>query len=78
MSWTTLDFAPLLPMPVLIAAIVLGVLVMWLGFAARARGSGLRAIGISVLLLALMNPALVEEDREPLKDVAVVMVETFL
>jgi hypothetical protein len=75
MSWTTLDFAPLLPMPVLITAIVLGVLVMWLGFAARARGSGLRAIGISVLLLALMNPALVEEDREPLKDVAVVMVD---
>ncbi len=75
MSWTTLDFAPLLPLPILIAAIVLGVFVMWLGFAARARGSALRAMGITVLLLALLNPALVEEDREPLKDVAIVVID---
>ena len=75
MSWTTFDFSPLLPMPVLIAAAIVSVIVIWLGFAGRARGATLRAVTVATLLLALANPALVEEQREPLKDVAVIVVD---
>ena len=75
MVWTSLDFAPLVPLPVLILACVLGAITIWLGFAARARGALLRAGAVTVLLLALGNPALVEEEREPLKDVAALVVD---
>jgi hypothetical protein len=75
MVWTSLDFAPLVPLAVLIAAGVLGFVAIWLGFAARARGALLRAVAVIVLLLALANPALVEEEREPLKDVAALIVD---
>ena len=75
MVWTSLDFAPLVPLAVLIAACVLGFVAIWLGFAARARGALLRAVAVIVLLLALANPALVEEEREPLKDVAALIVD---
>ncbi|MCG8545832.1 MAG: hypothetical protein MJE12_16660 [Alphaproteobacteria bacterium] len=75
MSWTTIDFSPLLPMPLLIAVSVLAVVVVLLGFTARARGASLRAAAVAILVLALFNPALVEEQREPLKDVAVVVVD---
>jgi hypothetical protein len=75
MVWTSLDFAPLVPLAVLIAACVLGLVAILLGFAARARGALLRAIAVAVLLLALANPALVEEEREPLKDVAALIVD---
>jgi hypothetical protein len=54
---------------------VLGFVAIWLGFAARARGALLRAVAVIVLLLALANPALVEEEREPLKDVAALIVD---
>ena len=75
MVWTSLDFAPLVPLAVLIAACVLGLVAILLGFAARARGALLRAVAVAVLLLALANPALVEEEREPLKDVAALIVD---
>jgi len=75
MVWTSLDFAPLVSMPLLVVACILGFVAIWLGFAARAQGALLRAIGVSVLLLALANPALVEEEREPLKDVAALVVD---
>jgi len=75
MVWTSLDFAPLVSLPVLVVACTLGLIAIWLGFAARARGALLRAIAIAVLLLALANPALVEEEREPLRDVAAVVVD---
>lgn len=75
MVWTSLDFAPLVPLPVLLAATAIGLIVIWLGFAARARGAVFRAAAVVVLLLALGNPALVEEEREPLKDVAAIIVD---
>ena len=75
MSWITFDFSPLLPMPALIVAAAVSAIVIWLGFAGRARGATLRAATVATLLLALANPALVEEQREPLKDVAVIVVD---
>ncbi len=75
MTWTSLDFAPLVPLAVLVPACVAGLVIVWLGFAGRARGAVLRAVAVAVLLLTLSNPALVEEQREPLKDVAALVVD---
>jgi hypothetical protein len=75
MVWTSIDFAPLVPLPVLIVACIAGAFAVWLGFAGRARGALLRTGAVAVLLLALANPALIEEEREPLKDVAALVVD---
>ena len=46
-----------------------------LGFYARKRGTFLRALGLGLLLLAMTGPSLVQEDRDPLKDVVAVVVD---
>jgi hypothetical protein len=75
LSSFSVAFAPLIPWW-LIAALAAAV-VLALGFGAfrRARGVPLRGIGFAVLLLILANPSLVEEQRQPQKDVAVVVVD---
>jgi len=75
MTWTAIEFSPLLSWPVLMAVGVGALLAIGLLLAARARGSGLRIAAVAVLLLALLNPALVQEQREPQKDVAVLVVD---
>ncbi|MDP6388292.1 MAG: hypothetical protein QF654_00180 [Alphaproteobacteria bacterium] len=75
MSWTTLDFAPMLPWPLLAGLGVLTVLTAGLILYARASGAWLRVAALAALMLALLNPALIEEQREPLRDVAVVVVD---
>src|ERR1700737_512413 len=75
MSQFNLSFSPLLPWPVLLGlgAIALGL--AGLGFYARGGGSFLRALGLGLLLLAMTGPALVREDRNPLKEVVAVVVD---
>ena len=71
----TVLFDPLLPWPVLLAiAVAMGLL---LGFAAvrRLRGWPLRSLSALVLLIALANPALQTEDREPLSDIVLIAVD---
>ena len=75
MSQFNLAFSPLLPWPVLIGLGVLALGLIGLGFYARGGGSFLRALGLGLLLLALTGPALVREDRNPLKDVVAVVVD---
>lgn len=75
MSWAAIEFSPLLPWPALIAAAGAAALVTALLIVARARGGGLRIAALAVLLLALLNPAIVQEEREPQKDVAVLVVD---
>ncbi len=41
----------------------------------RARGTGWRALAFALLVLALANPSLVEEQREPLDDIALVVID---
>lgn len=74
MSWN-IEFAPLIPLPVIIALAVAGLLLVALLFWRRTRGATLRAGGLALLLLALMNPTLRQEDRESLSDIAVVVVD---
>jgi hypothetical protein len=75
MNAFSLAFAPLLPPAVLwgFAALALGVTA--LGLFRRRRGTLLRALGLSLVLLALTDPSLVRENRKPLKDVVAIVVD---
>ena len=75
MSQFNLSFSPLLPWPVLLGLGVLALGLVGLGLYARGGGSILRALGLGLLLLALAGPALVREDRNPLKEVVAVVVD---
>ena len=71
----SLSFSPALPWPLLAALAAAGLLVIALGLYARRRGTFFRALGIIFILAALTDPALVREDREPLKDVVAVVLD---
>src|ERR1700730_9923243 len=75
MSQCNLSFSPLLPWPVLLGLGVLALGLIGLGLYARGRGSFLRALGLGLLLFAMTGPALVREDRNPLKEVVAVVVD---
>jgi hypothetical protein len=75
MSTTAIVFAPLLPWTALAALAAATVLALLPGFWVQARGTGFRLLGATAILLTLANPSLVEEEREPLKDVAAVVVD---
>ena len=47
-------------------------------FSSRARGAVLRTLALICLALALLNPIIREEDREPLPDIAVLVVDRSL
>ena len=68
-------FAPLLPWIAVwvlagFAAVLLG-FALWCGLA----GWALRALAAGVLVMALTNPSLQEEDREPLNDIVLLIVD---
>lgn len=74
MNWMV-EFSPLLPLKLLIAlggaGLLLTIFLLW----ARARGTLLRAGALGLLLLALANPSLRQEDREDLSNIAVVVMD---
>ncbi len=74
-SLTTIAAAPLLPWPLLAILAIAAAGVVALGLARRARGIWWRALGLAAALIALVNPALVEEMRELLPDIAVIVVD---
>lgn len=74
MSWTV-EFMPLVSWPVLWAILAAGVLLLALLFWRSRRGAVLRLISFALLFLALANPLLKQEDREPLRDVVAVVVD---
>ena len=71
----TVVFDPLVPMPVLWAlgavALVLVAIALWRGL----RGWPLRGLAFAALGLALLNPSLQEEDRKPLADIVILVVD---
>jgi hypothetical protein len=71
----TLAAAPLLPWLLLALLAIAGALCLGFGILRRAPGLGWRAIAIVVLLAALVNPSLIEEQRMPRRDVAIVIVD---
>ncbi len=74
-SAVSVAFDPLLPWEVLAGLGAVGLVLVVLSFVARARGSYLRLGAVGILLLALANPALIEEQRKPIADVALVVVD---
>ncbi|HUI98242.1 MAG TPA: hypothetical protein VLX44_21005, partial [Xanthobacteraceae bacterium] len=68
-------FSPLVPDAVVWAAVVVAAAMVVLLLISRTRGAATRAIALLLLVLALANPSLTREDRDPLTSVAVVVVD---
>ncbi len=75
MSGTSLSFAPLLPWPGLVALAIAIALVTGLGLWRRARGILWRGLMLALGVLALANPVVIREQRQPLDDVAVLLAD---
>jgi hypothetical protein len=68
-------FAPLVSSEILWAAIVAAAFLALVLFVARSRGAAIRTLALALVALALANPSLTREDRQPLSSVAVVVVD---
>jgi hypothetical protein len=69
------SFSPLVPTYIVwLAAIVAFVIALLLVFG-RARGAVVRSLALALFVLALANPSLTREDRDPLTSVTVVVVD---
>jgi len=71
----TIHFSPLLPAAWLFALCAIGCVLLVLSGFKNKRGLIWRAITLGVFMLALTNPSLLEEQREAVKDVAVIVVD---
>jgi hypothetical protein len=75
LSTWSIAFSPFLPPAALYAlaaaALVVSVALVWGGV----RGAWLRALSMALLLFALCDPNLVQENRRPLKDIVAVVVD---
>ena len=68
-------FTPLVPPYVLWAAGGVALLLAVMLLAVRSRGAVVRGMALALMVLALANPSLTREDREPLSSVVVVVVD---
>ncbi len=75
MSNWSIDFAPMVPPPVFWAGVVLAVLLAIALLVRRSPGALLRALSLGLVMTALANPTLKEEERENLGNVAIVMID---
>jgi hypothetical protein len=73
-AWS-IALSPFLPWPAIYAlaaaALAISIGLIWRGV----RGAWLRALSMALLLLALLDPNLVQENRRPLKDIVAVVVD---
>ncbi|MEM8573009.1 MAG: hypothetical protein AAGF48_00070 [Pseudomonadota bacterium] len=74
MNWS-ITFIPFVPWPVLWVIAGIGAVLLALVFWRARRGAFLRLLTFAALLLALANPHLKREDREPLNDIVTVVVD---
>jgi hypothetical protein len=75
MSNWSIDFAPMLPLPIYFAAIAAALLLVAILLWRRSRGALLRALALAALILALANPTLRQEERENLGNIAIVVLD---
>jgi hypothetical protein len=68
-------FAPLVGAQILWAAIGAACLFSLLLFVSRSRGAAIRTAALALVVLALANPSLTREDRDPLTSIALVVVD---
>src|SRR5262249_45361881 len=69
------SFAPLVPAYVVWAAFAVAILISIVLLVARSRGAALRAVALGLMVLALANPSLTREDRDPIPSVAAIIVD---
>ena len=74
MNWS-ITFIPFVPWPVLWVVAAVGAVLIALLFWRARRGAAMRLLAFAALLLALANPHLKQEDREPLNDIVTVVVD---
>jgi hypothetical protein len=70
-----ISFTPLVPAYIVWAAVGVAFLVSLLVVFGRSRGALVRTIALALFVLALANPSITREDRDPLTSVAVVVVD---
>lgn len=75
MNGYDLSFAPLLPWAVLTFALAVGLALLGWGVRRRMPGGGWRFAALVLLLLALANPSVIEEQRHSRPDIALVVVD---
>ncbi len=73
-SWS-IDFSPMVPTPLLWVGVALAVLLVAVLLFRRSPGALLRALALGLVVLALANPTLKEEERENLGNVAIVAID---
>ena len=73
---SALDFAPLLPWSVIGGLAGIALLAIAIGGLQKMSGWIWRSLGVLMIALVLANPSLVEEERDPLPDVAVLVTDT--
>jgi hypothetical protein len=71
----TVSFAPLIPVLWMTALGIMGLIFIAISAWARTRGWFLRGLSFALLLGAIANPTLRNETREPLKDIAVAIID---
>ncbi|MEO0915972.1 MAG: hypothetical protein AAFY31_03175, partial [Pseudomonadota bacterium] len=75
MDASTVIFDPLLPWPALWAGIAFAAVFVGVAVWRRLAGWWLRGLAFAALLLAIANPSLQFEDREPLTDIVLLVVD---
>ena len=76
-DWNIL-LEPVLPWAFIAALAVAGLALVLTLAVARARGTWLRALALALLVAALLNPTIRSEEREPLTDIAVAVIDRSL
>ncbi|MDR3514650.1 MAG: hypothetical protein P4M00_02455 [Azospirillaceae bacterium] len=71
----SIAISPLLPWTILAPLFAVAALLILLALWRRARGALWRALVLAILMVALINPALIQEQRDPVKDVVVIVVD---
>ncbi|WP_018265346.1 membrane protein [Methylosinus sp. LW4] len=75
MSELSFSFTPLLPWPALAALSVAAIIVALLSLRAGGRGAALRLATLALVLLALTDPSLLREQREPLRTIVPIVLD---
>ena len=75
---TGITFSALVPIPMLLGVLAIGVLLAGYALVRRSRAAGLRIAALVILAAAVLDPRAAIENRTPLNDVAVVVVDESL
>lgn len=70
-----ISFQPLLPINLILILAIIALIIILVGLFLRRQGAVLRLLALSALVLALANPVMVEEQREPIKSIVGVVVD---